>query len=196
MGSPGWRLDGESMSLAEIPKYPDVVSIIPESGIQFLDFGFSLVLPDGRKNPKAPMDWGFYDPRGDARTVAQPLPTLLRRGDIDLTPGREDYAIDLKRLMEFVSGTWLPLPLLREEPGGRHYEGPVNWARCFVVPLAEPDRAGNDHRLIVSLDTNLMSEHADTAYLAPSPEDARNGRRFSLPTRSEYYNFYLKQPWL
>nr|WP_294509956.1 virulence factor SrfB [uncultured Rhodopila sp.] len=184
------------MALAEIPRYPDVVSIIPESGIQFLDFGFSLVLPDGRKNPKAPTDWGFYDPRVDARNRAQNLPTLLRRGDVDLTPGREDYAVDLKQLMQFVAGTWLPLPLLREEPGSRHYEGPVNWARCFVIPLEERDRAGNDHRLIISIDTNLMSEHADTAYLGPSPDDARNGRRFSLPARSEHYNFYLLQPWV
>ncbi len=184
------------MALPEIPRYPDIVSVIPESGIQFLDFGFSVVLPDGRKNPKAPTDWGFYDPRADARTTAQRLPTLLRRGDTDLVPGREDYAIDLKRLVKFVAGTWLPLPLLREEPGHQYYEGPVNWARCFLIPLSEPDRAGNDHRLVISLDTNLMSEHADTAYLGPSPDDARNGRRFSLPSRSEHYNFYLNQPWL
>jgi hypothetical protein len=185
------------MALNAIPKYPGVVSIIPASGIQFLDFGFGIVHPDGRKNSKAPTDWGFYDPHADGvRTQAQPLPTMLRRGDADLTPGREDYAIDLKRLIQFVEGHWLPLPLLREEPGGQYYEGPTNWARGFLVRLPEPDRDGHDHRLVVALDTNLMSERTDTAYLAPSPDDARNGRHFSLPGRSESYNFYLKQSWL
>ncbi|MBS0560293.1 MAG: virulence factor SrfB [Proteobacteria bacterium] len=184
------------MALAEIPRYPDTVSIIPESGIQFLDFGFSLALPDGKRNPRVPSDWGFFDPRPDGRTPAQPLPTLLRRGDADLVPGKEDYAVDLKRLVRFVAGRWLPLPLLREEPGGRHYQGPVNWARCYLTPLPERDRAGNDHRLIVALDTNLMEERADTAYLAPSPDDARNGRRFSLPPRTEHHNFFVAQGWV
>jgi hypothetical protein len=184
------------MGLAEIPRYPDVVSVIPASGVEFLDFAFSLVLPSGKKNEKAPLDWGFYDPRGDQRNAAQRLPTLLRRGDQDLTPGKEDYAIDLKRLMALAAHNWLPLPLLREEPGGRYYQGPINWARCYVVPLDERDRAGHDHRLIVAVDTNLIDEHDDTAYLAPSPEDARNGRRFSLPGKSDFYNFYLTQPWL
>lgn len=184
------------MGLAEIPRYPDVVSVIPASGVQFLDFAFSLVLPGGKNNDKAPLDWGFYDPRGDARNPAQPLPTLLRRGDQDITPGKEDYSIDLKRLLALAAHNWLPLPLLREEPGGRFFQGPINWARCYVVPLEERDRAGNDHRLIVAVDTNLIDEHSDTAYLAPSPDDARNGRRFSLPAKSEFYNFYLSQPWL
>jgi hypothetical protein len=184
------------MALAEIPRYPDVVSIIPESGIQFLDFGFSLALPDGRKNPKAPADFGFYDPRPGTRTQQQQLPTLLRRGDVDLVPGREDYGIDQKRLVQFIAGRWIPLPLLREEPGNQHYQGPINWARCYLVPLAERDRAGNDHRLVIAFDTNLVTELPETAYVAPSAEDARNGRRFSLPRRSEYYNFFLLQPWV
>jgi hypothetical protein len=185
------------MALPELLKYPDVVSVIPGSGIQFLDFGFSLVLPDGRKNGKVPTDWGFYDPRPDGpHADAQLLPMLIRRGDADLVPGREDYAVDLKRLMQFCAGHWLPLPLLREEPGGRYHEGPVNWARVFIVPLAERDRAGNDHRMVVALDTNLMAEHADTAYLGPSPDDARNGRRFSLPGQGVATNFFLCQSWL
>jgi len=74
------------MGYPDIPRYPDVVSLIPNTGIQFLDFGFNLVLADGRKNPKAPGDWGFFDPRGDSRQAAQPLPTLLRRGDSQVTP--------------------------------------------------------------------------------------------------------------
>ncbi|UEM20655.1 virulence factor SrfB [Skermanella mucosa] len=184
------------MPLPELPHYPDVVSLIPNSGVQFLDFGFSLIDGDGRKNPKAPTDWGFYDPHPDTRTGAQELPILLRRGADDITPGREDYAIDVKRLLQFVGRTWLPIPLFREEPGRSFHHGPVNWSRAYLVQLPERDKAGNEYRLVVALDTGLMDEYADGGYLAPSSDDARNGRRFSLPGRTDFYNFLLCQPWL
>ncbi len=33
-------------------------------------------------------------------------------------PGREDYEISQKQLIQFATRTWLPLPLLREKAGG------------------------------------------------------------------------------
>ncbi len=185
------------MALPEIPNYPAVVSIIPASGVQFLDFGFNLVMPNGKKNEKAPDYWAFFDPRADGTKVqAQPLPTMLRRGDTVLTPGRESYEIALKELLHFTERRWIPLPLLREEPGNRYFEGPTTWARGYLVKLPQPDKKDHDYRLVVAIDTNLLPERPDTAYVAPSPEDARNGRKFSLPGRSAFYNFYLRQNWL
>lgn len=184
------------MALAELPHYPPVVSLIPNTGIQFLDFGFSLSDADGKRNPKAPTAWGYYDPLPGKQGPAAVLPTLLSRGDEQLAPGHEDYAIDVKRLVQFLERAWVPLPMLREEPGYRHYPGPVNWCRAFLLSVPERDVGGNEYRLIIAVDTSLMEAHADEAYLAPSPDDARNGRRFSLPGKSDFYNFFLKQEWV
>ncbi|MGI4797849.1 MAG: virulence factor SrfB, partial [Janthinobacterium lividum] len=171
-----------------------VVSIIPRSGIQFLDYGFSLVLPDGKRNDRAPRDWSFID----STRAPQHVPMLLLRGEANVAgvPGKEDYSVGLKELLQFASRTWLPLPLLREEPGNRFFEGPINWARVYIVPLEDRDAGKHDHRIVIALDTNLMEDHPSTAYLAPCPEDAKNGRKFSLPTRPEHLSFFLQQKWL
>ncbi len=185
------------MALAELPRFPDVVSIIPETGIQFLDFGFSQTLPDGSRNARIPDGWGFVDPlragkTGDPRTI----PALVRRADVDLSPQKENYQIDLKAIVEFVGRTWVPLPLLREEPGRKFRQGPTNWARAYLVEIPEGDRHGNRYRLVIAIDSAMMDEFADTSYLAPSPEDARNGRRFSLPGSLEHYGFFLDAAWV
>ena len=36
----------------------------------------------------------------------------------------------------------------------------------------------------------------DEAYLAPSPEDARNGRTFSLPSRRDPLDWFVREPWI
>ncbi|MEI6559611.1 MAG: virulence factor SrfB [Rhodospirillaceae bacterium] len=189
--------------LAELFPLPPLVTIIPDTGIQFLDFGLTLVHPDGKRNDKVPASWGFFDPRPDRRRSAVELPTLLRRGDADVTSGRsdfragqEDYEITPRDLIESFGAGWLPLPLLREEPGYRHAQGPVNWARVHIAPLTASDADGHDHRLVIALDTALMERFADGGYLCPSTEDAVSGRLFSLPRKTDDYNFFLMEPWV
>ncbi len=184
-----------SLPLAEtIGAAHRVVSIIPRSGIQFLDYGFSLVLPDGKRNEPAPRSWGFVDHGRNP----EPLPRLLSRGDENVAglPGREDYEISQKQLILFAARTWLPLPLLREKVGGGFLPGPVNWARAYVVPLPDRDSGKHDHRLVIAIDTNLIDHDPRSAYLAPSADDAKTGQTFSLPTRPEQLNFFLQQEWV
>ena len=183
------------MPLAEtISPSHRVVSIIPRSGIQFLDYGFSLILPDGKKSDRAPRSWGFVD----SLRSPESLPRLLLRGDENVAgvPGREDYEVSQKQLIQFAARTWLPLPLLREKAGGGFLQGPVNWARAYVVPLPDRDEAQHDHRLVIAIDTDLIDYDSRSAYLAPSPDDAKTGQTFSLPTRPEQLNFFLQQDWV
>ena len=46
------------MALNELLKFDKVVPLIPRTGVQFLDFGFSL-----DKQSPAPKEWGFFDPQ-------------------------------------------------------------------------------------------------------------------------------------
>src|SRR5512132_2562699 len=99
------------MPLNELTDFPPIVSIIPKSGIQFLDFGFVV-----NKATPVPKDWGFYDePKG--RLNDDTMPIVVRRGD-ENSELAETLAVDVKRIIQTFERVWMPLPLLREELGG------------------------------------------------------------------------------
>jgi len=177
------------MPLNELTAFPEIVPIIPKSGIQFLDFGFVVT----RATP-VPRDWGFWDdPKGQPGDEA--VPVVVRRGDEsgDLA---ETYAVDLKRIVEMFDRVWMPLPLFREELGGGYFRGPTNWARAYLVRLDAPDADGNEYRLVLALDTSPIDFVDDEAYLAPSPVDTRNGRAFSLPSPQDPTEWFLREAWV
>ncbi len=72
----------------------------------------------------------------------------------------------------------------------------MNWARAYIVPLPDRDAGKHDHRLVIAIDTNLIDHDPRAAYLAPSPDDAKTGQTFSLPTRPEQLHFFLQQDWI
>lgn len=176
------------MPLNELTKFPNLVSVIPGSGIQFLDFGFSLP-----KDAPVPRDWGFFEER-TAALNDDTMPVLVRRGDEE-TNRQERYSINVQQVVQMMDRNWMPIPLFREEMGGGYFRGPTNWARGCLVALDEPDADGNAYRLVLALDTNLADFFEEEAYLAPSPEDARNGRSFSLPSRRDPLDWFLREPW-
>jgi hypothetical protein len=177
------------MPLNELTDFPPIVSIVPRSGVQFLDFGFVVT-----KATPAPKDWGFYDdPKGQLNDDMMPI--VVRRGD-DSGELAETYAVDVKRVVETFDRVWMPFPLLREELGGGYFRGPTNWARAYLAKLDEPDDDGNEYRLIMALDTNPIEFVDEEAYLAPSPSDTRNGRAFSLPSPLDPIDWFLREGWV
>src|SRR5215210_394922 len=106
------------MALNELlHKLPDVVPLIPGSGVQFLDFGFSI-----DKHGGVPTEWGFHDPHTTLNNDRSPR--LARRGDEEVPRDVvESYSVDIKSLEQMFDRTWMPLPLLRREAHG-FYRGP------------------------------------------------------------------------
>jgi hypothetical protein len=177
------------MPLNELTEFPNIVSIIPKSGVQFLDFGFAVT-----KTTPVPKDWGFYDdPKGTLNDDTMPI--VVRRGD-DGNEQEETYSVDIKRLVEVFNRVWMPFPLFREELGGGYFRGPTNWARSFLVKLDKEDENHNEYRLVLALDTNLIDFIDEEAYLAPSPVDSKNGRAFSLPSPLEPTDWFLRESWV
>jgi len=184
------------MPLNELTQFPNIVTVIPGSGVQFLDFGFVV-----DKQTPVPKDWGFYDdPKGRLNDDA--MPKVVRRGDAE-TDEVESYSVDLKRVVQSFDRTWMPFPLLREELGGGYFRGPTNWARVYLVNLTPKDQEDRKQllcRLILALDTNLMDFMDEEAYLAPSPVDTRNGRAFSLPSpldpALDPTDWFLRESWV
>jgi hypothetical protein len=167
------------MALNELMhELPDVVPLIPNTGVQFLDLGFSLARKD-----EVPQKWSYYDP-GD-RTRGSRVPPVVARGteegDEGLPPS---YDVNIKSLVQMFDRSWMPLPLLRVQGLGFSH-GPTNWSRVYLARLSQPDEHGNDYRLVIALDTALMDYVEGDAYLAPSPQDARNTHPFKLPAHSD-----------
>lgn len=172
------------MSLGSVLRSPPVVWLAPSSGVQFLDFGFRMA---GSRS--VPDRWAFAD--GDALDV----PRIVARGEEEPT-GRVAYEIDWQRVVETFDRVWIPLPFFRREPGGGHQKGPVNWARCYLAKLAEPDESGFDHRLVLAFDTHLAEEVAGQSYLAPTREDSQRGAEFTLAAAEEELGWFVGQSWV
>lgn len=176
------------MPLSKLVQFSQVVPLIPGSGIQMVDIGFSI-----DKNTPVPQDWGWFDPI-DGLTSDR-LPDCVRRGDAE-TRGVESYAIVLKDLLEMFDRQWIPLPIFRIQLAGGYFRGPINWARGMLVRLPAPDDDGNAFRLVIALDTALMDFDDDQAYLAPAPDDARVGRPFALAGHAAGAGWFYRQAWI
>jgi len=170
------------MPLASVLKRPPVLSLVPASGVQIIDLGFTSGRTAGVE-----MNWAFHEPKGSSGA-----PVLLS-GEAG---GKATYEIDLKKLVEMFGDTWIPLPMLREEQGGDYYHGPTNWARVWLSRLDQPDENGFDHRVLVAFDTNLLPQRADEAYLAPSDDDAQRGAVFSVCRAETALDWFVAEGWM
>lgn len=175
------------MALNELMQFPEVVPLIPGTGVQFLDFGFSI-----DKNTPVPRDWGFFDPRTQLNSGK--VPPCVRRGDEEPS-GVESYSIDLKAILQMFDRVWIPVPVLRREALG-FYRGPTNWTRAYLARLDEPDADGNEYRLVIAADTTLLEFVENEAYLAPSPGDSKNGLKFALPGPEDSIDWFYAEEWV
>ncbi|MDS4035513.1 virulence factor SrfB [Citrobacter amalonaticus] len=178
--------------LVNLCDYKQSVTLIANSGVQFLDFGLT------------PQESAHH-----GRFVRKTANGPLLRLDFDLANGRytlparpgsqpevvkPESTQTLHYSLEVLDGIWLPLPFLRFNPPRTFVEGPDNWARVQVRKLAEPDSAGNTHRVTLALDSQL-SENAP-ASLAPGENDLLNGTRFALAWRDDEIADFLDQTWI
>ena len=168
------------MPLAPVLKCPDVLSLVPSSGIQIIDLGFRSGRSAGART-----SWAFYD-AGERPPVRVEDPD----GEAAIT-----YEVDLRKMVETYGGAWMPIPVFREELGG-YSRGPTNWARVHLSKLDEADENGFDYRILVAFDTELLPRREDEAYLAPSEHDARVGAVFSVCGAEEALDWHVREKWL
>ena len=178
--------------LVNLCDYKQSVTLIANSGVQFLDFGLTP-----------------QDTASNGRFVRKTANGPLLRLDFDLVNGRytlpatdggqpevvkPESTIPLHNSLNVLDGVWLPLPFLRFNPPRTFVDGPDNWARVQVRKLSTPDAAGNTHRVTVALDSQI-AEHATSA-LSPVENDILNGTRFALAWRDSEVESFLDQTWI
>ena len=179
--------------LPEVTQFEEIVTLVSDTGIQFMDFALAL---DLRKEPPgefAPLshslpirllyneekDFYFYEPEPEKIEKAKPV-----------------FSLDMKSSLELLDGLWLPIPFFRFMPPYRFDEGPSNWARMRLVKLPSPDVDGNSHRLTLAFDSRVMRKHDGTAYLAPNEEDVNSGVAFRIACNTRDTQWFLDRDWV
>ena len=187
-------------------KKGSVVTLIPNTGIQFLDFGVTPAFAgqvkqyfysetlhgqqdaEGRQamvlhavshdEEKQPY---YIDPNSGLRIFVDEESVFLVRGE---------------QALELLSGRWLPAPVLRVLEDGLFDQGPYNWARLFVTSLPQPDADGNRWRITLALDTLLGERPNDRRYVMPEPRDASDMSPFALATEFKDVRPFLNTEWV
>src|SRR3546814_14182882 len=111
------------MALAELSSFPDIVPIIPDSGLQFLDFGITV----SREQPK-PSRWGFFA-EASWPLGGTDLPVLAERevaGEAvdDAHAGRRvTCEVELRDIEGRFGYQWMPLTMFRRDRPGSFIRG-------------------------------------------------------------------------
>src|SRR5689334_18275593 len=157
-----------------------VVSLVPHSGIQFLDLELDLdALPRTTRF--------FWEEKVPGQPNAEgKIPVLLRclypdEGAAALRdpvtgqtpPEDEVYQFNRAKALEPHLGKWVPLPYFRVRARGTDGapvfdQGPANWARLRIVEIARREPGGPTHRVTLAFDTALRPREEGRPYLAPA----------------------------
>ncbi|MFM8991031.1 MAG: virulence factor SrfB [Alphaproteobacteria bacterium] len=187
-------------------RIPALVSLVPQSGIQFVDIAFSA-----EKLPRSTMSF-WEEPLPPGADPGRGLVSLrlLQADDAGelldpvsgTSPPPEDvYQVSRNQSFEPFVRRWVPLPYFRVSAmaaAGRevHEKGPTNWARARIVDLPAPDRDGNTHLLTLAFDTGLRPREDGKPYTAISPADSERAAEFALVTDREENGWFLNEPWM
>ncbi|MGB3314430.1 MAG: virulence factor SrfB [Albidovulum sp.] len=152
----------------------EMVSLIPNSGVQFMDFAFSESHVESVARPVTFVEHSdsafevtifpvHIDQESEERTrFYYPRDTsVMQEVDDDNV-----YSVKVTDALRRFDREWLPFPFFRRSDKGFD-EGPTTWARIKIVRLAEPDEKGREYRLILAFDTLLTPRLPGQPYTAP-----------------------------
>ena len=179
--------------LPDILSYEDKITLIMGSGVQFLDFAATLDVRrmaagefalQSSKLSVARLD---YDERTDQYF------NPVEPG----TPVKSILSIPMDQSIRLLADHWLPIPFFRFSPPRKFEDGPVNWARARITPLAEGEDAdGYTHRITLAFDTRVFPSREDTAYLAPTSDDIGAGASYALAHRANEIGWFVELAWI
>ncbi|MCE9883560.1 virulence factor SrfB [Obesumbacterium proteus] len=178
---------------ANLIGYKANITLIKNSGVQFLDFGLATRTGNSgsfvRQSANGPLLRLDYD---------ENLAKFTLPGENGGMPEivRPEATITLEQSLAALDTLWLPLPFLRVNARHVFSGGPDNWARVQVQRLPTPDSLGNTVRLTLAFDTKIVADDASSTPLAPTFSDVRNGARFALAWRNHEVAEFLDQTWV
>lgn len=186
---------------------PKIVSLVPQSGLQFVDLRFPL-----DRLPRAPRSF-WEQPLPPGQEAAAPALVNLRMLSADETgtpfdpvsgrtpPDEEVYSIGRAQALEPFLGRWVPLPYFRVAAvaaGGKEVfdKGPTSWARLRIAELPAPDDDGNTHHAVLAFDTALRQREEGRPYTAISNADSERAGEFAFVSERESTAWFMNEPWM
>lgn len=180
--------------LARLVNFENKVTLIANSGIQFLDFGLNLSL---RK--ALPGEFVVQESnRSLARLVYDERSNQLHWSDRPGVPLKSQLSVPVDDSATLLDGLWLPVPVLRLQPPRRFAAGPETWARVRLLALSPEEAASayQTHRLTFAIDTGLLADADDLRYLAPIEADVGAGASFAFAHRAHEIGWFPELPWV
>lgn len=181
--------------LATITDYKQKITLIQDSGLQFLDFALKPAIDvQGpgkfvRKTANGPLLRLILNEENGKYLLPAPMGTAPE-------VVRPESSFSLGESLLLLSNVWLPLPFLRFNPPRTFIGGPDNWARVKVVTLPRPDQDGNTHRICIVFDTKVYPDGEANELLAPTESDITAGLKFTLAYHSEELGEFLDLTWV
>lgn len=180
--------------LATITDYKQKITLIQNSGIQFLDFALKpeleTELPNKfvRKSANGPLLRLNYNEHNGKYSLMVPgaAPEIVK----------PEFSFPLEQSLKLLNKIWLPLPFLRFNLPRTFINGPDNWARMQILVLDTPDQDGNTLRVTLAFDTKVYPEGHANEYLAPNENDIKTGLSFALAYHNEELAEFLDLTWV
>lgn len=211
--------------LPEVTQFQEVVPLIDDTGIQFLDFALTLdpnkmfggefIYATCQKDEENASLKQVSSPTPSASVEAPSFPIRLLTNEEDggtffmetkttrsgstqhlISVAKPALDVDFAASLSLFDGKWVPLPFFRHRPPAGFDDGPNNWARMRLVSLDTPDVDGATHRLTLAFDTRTMPNQSGVGYLAPSGEDVRSGDLFKLALTPLEAGRFVSEPWV
>lgn len=181
--------------LVNLIDYQSNVTLVQNSSVQFLDFGLNPVgnSPHSGRFVRHSVNGPLLRLGYDALSGRFTLPGE-NGGEPEIV--RPEMTIPLEHSLQVLDNVWLPLPFMRFTSPRQFTNSPANWARLQIKRLSTPDQAGNRLRLCIAFDTKMHADDGDTARLALTASDVRDGTRFALAWRNHEIAEFLDQTWV
>lgn len=182
------------MMLATIADIKPNMTLIQNSGIQFLDFAltpeFDADLPgkfvrQTANGPLLRLNFNALSGKYMLPATAGGAPEVVK----------PEFSFPLEQSLLLLDGVWLPLPFFRFNPPRTFIGGPDNWARMQIIALDKPDQNGYTHRVCMAFETRVLPEGEDES-LALNSSDAQSGVSFALAYRSDELGEFLDHTWI
>ncbi len=179
--------------LSKLVNFDKAVTLIANSGVQFLDFGLTLDL-------RREMSGEFVTRESNCSLARLEYDERHDRYVHPAAPGvavKPTLSVPVDESIKLLGDTWLPIPVLRKSESGAFAEGPTTWARAKLVEVGEGEDPDNhSHRLILAFDTSVFDAADDTKYLAPTRANIQIADSFGFAHRANEIGWFIEQPWV
>lgn len=173
----------------------NTVGLVENSGIQFLDYEFSIDWDD-RQDPRIKKhgEGRFVQDTGsewhlvrlkindDGKEYSNPFDPEIKFSDSDGC----FLSLKVRNSVELYNGIWFPIPYYCG------HDGPYNWARCRIVQIPSQEASLSTYHVCIAFDTTVQSSSAtDYEHYGPTVRNVGNDI-FTLGDEADQ-NSFLRQ---